>query len=60
VFKLLILSGVFGVAAGSMAQGVPHATGVAHTGDVDLAYETFGARGASLPVIAVNGGPGLT
>jgi proline iminopeptidase len=27
---------------------------------VDLAYETFGARGASLPVIAVNGGPGLS
>ena len=60
MLKLLVLSGVFVFAAGSVAQSVTHATGVAHTGDVDLAYETFGARGASLPVIAVNGGPGLS
>ena len=39
---------------------VPHATGVAHTEQVDIAYETFGTQGSALPVIAVNGGPGLS
>lgn len=42
------------------AQPVPHATGVARTEQVDLAYETFGAKGTALPIIAVNGGPGLS
>jgi proline iminopeptidase len=42
------------------AQTVPHATGVAHTEQVDLGYETFGAKGTALPIIAVNGGPGLS
>ncbi|HEY2117375.1 MAG TPA: alpha/beta hydrolase [Candidatus Angelobacter sp.] len=42
------------------AQTVPHATGIAHTDQVDLAYETFGAKGTALPIIAVNGGPGLS
>jgi proline iminopeptidase len=42
------------------AQTVPHATGIAHTEQADLAYETFGARGTALPIIAVNGGPGLS
>lgn len=45
------------------AQSVPHAKGVAHTAQVDIAYETFGSLGNSdlaLPVIAVNGGPGLS
>jgi len=41
-------------------QTVPHATGIAHTEQVDLAYETFGAKGTALPIIAVNGGPGLS
>lgn len=31
-----------------------------HTPQVELGYETFGIRGTALPVIAVNGGPGLT
>jgi proline iminopeptidase len=39
---------------------VPHTTGVAHTEQVDLGYETFGTVGAALPIIAVNGGPGLS
>jgi proline iminopeptidase len=60
LLKTLAFAGVIGISSLSMAQTVPHAAGVAHTGDVDLAYETFGARGASLPVIAVNGGPGLS
>src|SRR5215831_2272977 len=42
------------------AQTVPHATGIAHTEQVDLGYETLGAPGTALPVIAVNGGPGLS
>jgi proline iminopeptidase len=47
------------------AQSVAHAadaapTGSVHTEQVDLAYYTFGARGTALPIIAVNGGPGLT
>jgi proline iminopeptidase len=42
------------------AQTVPHATGVAHTEQVELGYETFGAKGTALPIIAVNGGPGLS
>src|ERR1700751_3423219 len=43
-----------------LAQTVPHATGIAHTEQVDLGYETFGAKGTALPIIAVNGGPGLS
>lgn len=42
------------------AQMVTHSKGIAHTEQVDLAYETLGKPGAALPVIAVNGGPGLT
>ena len=42
------------------AQSVAHSTGVVHTDQVDLGYETFGKRGTALPVIAVNGGPGLS
>jgi proline iminopeptidase len=42
------------------AQPVPHATGVAHTDQVDLGYETFGAKGTALPIVAINGGPGLS
>jgi proline iminopeptidase len=42
------------------AQTVAHAKGVAHTDQVDIAYETLGTQGKALPVIAVNGGPGLS
>lgn len=34
--------------------------GTVHTPQVDIGYETYGAKGAALPVIAVNGGPGLS
>lgn len=34
--------------------------GVVHTPDVDIGYEAFGVHGKATPVIAVNGGPGLT
>ena len=39
---------------------VAHRTGSVHTQEVDLGYETFGVPGAEIPVIAVNGGPGLS
>lgn len=42
------------------AQSIPHATGLVHTSAVDIGYETFGKRDGALPVIAVNGGPGLS
>jgi proline iminopeptidase len=35
-------------------------SGIVHTPDVDLAYEIYGSDSASTPVIAVNGGPGLS
>jgi proline iminopeptidase len=35
-------------------------TGVVHTADVDLAYEVYGQPTRETPVIAVNGGPGLS
>lgn len=44
----------------AFAQKAQHSTGVAHSGDVDIAYQTLGAKGSALPVIAINGGPGLT
>ena len=43
-----------------LAQTVPHTKGVVHTDQVDLGYETFGTESRALPVIAVNGGPGLS
>jgi proline iminopeptidase len=35
-------------------------SGTVHTADVDLAYEVYGQPTAEIPVIAVNGGPGLS
>ena len=37
-----------------------HRTGTVHTAEVELGYETFGVAGAEIPIIAVNGGPGLS
>jgi proline iminopeptidase len=37
-----------------------HHLGSIHTAEVELGYETFGAPGAEIPIIAVNGGPGLS
>jgi proline iminopeptidase len=55
-----MIAGAAGFGSLSLAQSVPHAVGVAHNGDVDLAYESFGQRRDSVAVIAVNGGPGLS
>jgi proline iminopeptidase len=48
--------------AAALATGIACAqtSAKAHTPDVDIAYFTFGSRSSALPVIAVNGGPGLS
>lgn len=54
----IVLIAVFGTAL--YGQTIAHAKGVAHSEQVDIAYEILGSRGTALPIIAVNGGPGLT
>ena len=45
----------------AMASGQPaHRTGTVHTAEVELGYETFGTIGTEIPIVAVNGGPGLS
>ncbi|HEV7552733.1 MAG TPA: alpha/beta hydrolase [Candidatus Angelobacter sp.] len=58
--NLLRASAFFLFVATPPVLTVPHASGVAHTEQVDLGYETFGVLGAAIPIIAVNGGPGLS
>ena len=43
-----------------LAAQAAHHSGSVHTPEVDLGYETFGAPGTEIPIIAVNGGPGLS
>jgi proline iminopeptidase len=43
-----------------LAAQVAHRSGSVHTPEVDLGYETYGVPGAEIPIIAVNGGPGLS
>jgi len=43
-----------------LSAQVAHRLGSVHTPEVDLGYETFGVAGAGIPIIAVNGGPGLS
>jgi proline iminopeptidase len=59
----LLLAFMLLCSAALPAQTVSHAKGVVHTDDVELGYETLGAPASTataLPVIAVNGGPGLS
>jgi proline iminopeptidase len=56
IFMLLLCSATLL----AQTQVVARAKGVAHTDQVDIAYETLGTQGQALPVIAVNGGPGLS
>src|SRR5215510_10918340 len=58
--KLLIVFAFLLACVTLPAQTVAHLKGVAHTEQVDIGYETLGAAGTALPVIAVNGGPGLS
>jgi proline iminopeptidase len=57
------------IAAALLASGSVHAAPPAHeahqlgrvrTADGEIGYEIFGSQGSALPVIAVNGGPGLS
>lgn len=48
------------IAPAAMAQRVAPVTGVIHTPEVDLGYEVYGQPTNETPVIAVNGGPGLS
>ena len=41
-------------------QALPHQAGKIPTEQVALAYETFGASSSALPLLVVNGGPGLS
>jgi len=43
-----------------VAQSPTPRTGLIHTPQADLAYETYGVPSSATPVIAVNGGPGLS
>jgi proline iminopeptidase len=43
-----------------LSAQVAHRTGSVHTPEVDLGYESFGAPGPEIPIVAVNGGPGLS
>jgi proline iminopeptidase len=60
MLKVTSIATLIALAGTLPAQSVPHATGVVHTPAVDIGYETFGTPGNALPVIAVNGGPGLS
>src|SRR5450631_1640975 len=43
-----------------LSAQVAYRTGSVHTPEVDLGYESFGAPGPEIPIVAVNGGPGLS
>lgn len=58
--KPLVTSLLLFCSAALSAQAVPRAKGIAHTEQVDIAYETLGTQGPALPIIAINGGPGLS
>lgn len=60
-FEKLMLLGFLSIA--SLAPGVSQtapASGIVYTTDVDLAYEIYGKPTAEVPVMAINGGPGLS
>ncbi|AMR27330.1 hypothetical protein A0257_09640 [Hymenobacter psoromatis] len=46
--------------ASSYGQALPHRVGKIHTPQVDLGYELFGSNATALPLLVVNGGPGLS
>jgi proline iminopeptidase len=60
VIKLPLAVAALLASATVATHAFAHEVGVAHTPQVDIGYETFGERGGALPVIAVNGGPGLS
>lgn len=60
MFKLVFSAAALVLPSAIYGQVPAHNIGVVHTPQVDLGYETFGSQSTTLPVIAVNGGPGLS
>ena len=56
----LLIGALAFLAPSTVAQRGTPATGVIHAADVDLGYEVYGQSTSETPVIAVNGGPGLS
>jgi proline iminopeptidase len=56
--KLLLVLAL--LAPSVVCSQVLHRTGLVRTAAVDLGYEVLGAPGGEIPLIAVNGGPGLS
>jgi proline iminopeptidase len=59
LLKLLWLSAILLVSS-LRAQTPVHNSGTVHTSEAEIGYETYGVRGTALPIIAINGGPGLS
>jgi proline iminopeptidase len=59
-YVLVILLWLLIFPAVSQGQALPHQTGKVHTEQVDLGYEVFGDNRTALPLLVVNGGPGLS
>ncbi len=58
--RLSLAAALLLLCTAAQAQHLAPAKGLVHTPEVDLAYETLGAPGKQTPLIAINGGPGLT
>ena len=55
VLSFLLMEGL----TSGLSQAAP-ASGFVHTADVDLAYELYGKPTGQIPIMAINGGPGLS
>lgn len=53
-------SGLLAFPAVSYGQALAHKVGKVHAEQVEIGYETFGESGTALPMLVVNGGPGLS
>jgi proline iminopeptidase len=57
---LLVMLAQLLLPAIGQGQALPHLTGKVHTEQVDLGYEVLGDNRTALPMLVVNGGPGLS
>ena len=57
---LAITLRLLAIPAAATAQALAHGQGKIHTEQVDLGYETLGTPGTAVPLLVVNGGPGLS
>jgi proline iminopeptidase len=60
IFRRFSIAAILLSACASAVTAQPAMSGMVHTPDVDLAYDTEGHDITLPPVVAVNGGPGLT